>query len=79
MPALTGNRFGIGAEPLESNTYFYRFSDRTIWGIKNDESWQFYVKGPNFGYPPYFNQDSQLDIAYYEMLAAFYENIATSR
>lgn len=45
------------------------------WGIKNDESWQYYVKGPDFGYPLYFDKDFQPEPAYYAMLSVFYKNI----
>ncbi len=46
----------------------------TTWGIKNDESWQYYVKGNNFGYPLYFDKDFNPEPAFYAMLQVFYEN-----
>jgi endo-1,4-beta-xylanase len=46
----------------------------TTWGIKNDESWQYYVKGKNFGYPLYFDKDFNPEPAFYSMLQVFYEN-----
>ena len=49
------------------------------WGIKNDESWQYYVKGPDFGYPLYFDKDFNPEPAYYEMLSVFYKNVHTNQ
>lgn len=46
----------------------------TTWGIKNDESWQYYVKGEDFGYPLYFDKDFNPEPAFYAMLQVFYEN-----
>ena len=48
----------------------------TTWGIKNDESWQYYVKGKDFGYPLYFDKDFNPEPAFYGMLQAFYEKIS---
>ncbi|MGB9882869.1 MAG: endo-1,4-beta-xylanase, partial [Methanomassiliicoccales archaeon] len=45
------------------------------WGIKNDESWQYYVTGSDFGYPLYFDKDFNPEPAYYEMLGVFYKNV----
>jgi len=47
----------------------------TTWGIVNSESWQFWVKGENFGYPLYFDKDFNPEPAFYNMLKVFYENI----
>lgn len=49
------------------------------WGIKNDKSWQYYVKGPDFGYPLYFDKDFNPEQAYYEMLSVFYKNVHTNQ
>lgn len=46
----------------------------TTWGIKNDESWQYYVKGKDFGFPLYFDKDFNPEPAFYAMLQVFYEN-----
>ena len=48
----------------------------TTQGIKDDESWQYYVKGKNFGYPLYFDKDFNPEPAFYAMVKAFYENIS---
>ena len=48
----------------------------TTWGIKNDESWQYYVAGENFGFPLYFDKDFNPEPAFYEMLKVFYENLS---
>lgn len=61
---------------FEINTEFgYPVVDNiTTWGIKNDESWQYYVKGKDFGYPLYFDKDFNPEPAFYEMVKVFYEN-----
>lgn len=61
---------------FEINTEFdYPVIDNiTTWGIKNDESWQYYVKGKNFGYPLYFDKNFNPEPAFYAMLQVFYEN-----
>jgi endo-1,4-beta-xylanase len=46
----------------------------TTWGIINNESWQYYVKGKDFGYPLYFDKDFNPEPAFYAMLQVFYEN-----
>ena len=48
----------------------------TTWGIVNPESWQYWVKGENFGYPLYFDKDFNPEPAFYEMLKVFYENMS---